>query len=168
MSEIAVAEYKDGFQIADDQTADWAVRKIREADEELARMEEWYKNQLDLIRKQHDETVSFFTGKLAQYMTVVPARDTKTTRKYALASGDLVITKEKPDFEAVDNEALLGWCQVNSPDLVRVSMKPAWSDIKKRLKATDSGIVDTDTGMIVEGVELIMKPESFTVKVREG
>ena len=166
MSE-AQATYQEEFTISDDQTADWAIRKIKEADAEYERLKAWYEAQLQLIDRKHAETVDFFTAKLAPYLAIAPAKDTKTTRKYSLASGDLVLTKAKEDFEAADPEALLGWCQVNAPELVRVTMKPAWSDIKKRLQATEIGIADTETGMIVEGVAIVEKPESFSVKVRE-
>ena len=168
MSEAPEMEYQEEqeFTITDDQTADWAIRKIREADAELERMQAWYESQLKLVQEKHDQTVNFFTAKLAQYMSIVPAKDTKTTRKYALASGEMVLTKAKEDFSVTDDEALLGWCQVNAPELVRVTMKPAWSDIKKRMKATDGGIADTETGMIVEGVEIVTKPESFAIKTK--
>ena len=165
MSEAEKIEV-DEFEITDDQTADWAVRKIREADEELERMETWFKNQLAAAKDRHEQTVSFFNGKLARYMETVPARETKTTRKYELASGELVITKEKTDFKATDNEALLGWCQENDPTLVKVVLEPAWATVKKRLQATDAGIVDTETGTIVDGVELVTKPAEFKVKTK--
>ena len=167
MSEIDVAEFKgEGFTITDDGAADWAIRKIKEADAELERMKAWYEKQLNTIIQQHDETVNYFTGKLREYMEMVPAKDTKTTRKYALASGEIVITKPKEDFE-VDQDTLLGWCQVNAPELVRVTMKPAWSDVKKRLTVTESGIADTETGMLVEGVTVVVKPENFAVRFKE-
>lgn len=159
-------EYQEEFTITDDQTADWAIRKIREADAELCRLQTWYESQLRIIAENHKKTVDYFTAKLAQYMSMVPAKDTKTTRKYALASGELVLTKAKEDFE-VDSDTLLGWCQMNAPELVRVTMKPAWSDVKKRLQVTESGIADTETGMLVEGVALVEKPESFSVRVKE-
>lgn len=157
----------EGFVIDNDQKADWAIRKIREADAELARMQSWYETQLQAIRYRHDQTVSFFNAKLQKYMDLVPAKDTKTTRKYALASGEMVLTKAKQDFSVTDDEALLGWCQMNAPELVRVTMKPAWSDIKKRMKATDGGIADSETGLMVDGVEVVTKPESFAVKMKE-
>ena len=165
MSEAEKIEVEE-LEITDDQTADWAVRKIKEADDELERMSSWFKAQIEAAKDRHDQTVGYFAGKLAQYMGKVPVRETKTTVKYALASGELVITKEKTDFKATDTEALLGWCQVNDPTLVKVVLEPAWADVKKRLQATDAGIVDTETGAIVDGVELVTKPEEFKVKVK--
>ena len=170
MSEISVAIFPqdgdEGFQIHDDSAADWALRKIAEADADLQKMQDWYEMQLKAAKQKHDDAIAYFTGILQKYFDIVPAKETKTTKKYALPSGELVLNKEKQDFSAVDTDALLGWCQENDPTLVQVSMKPAWSEIKKRLTQTDSGIVDSETGMIVDGVELITKPEEFKVKVK--
>ena len=155
-----------GFVIKDDQAADWAVRKIAEADKDLERMEAWYQLQLSRAREKHDQAVAFFTAKLAQYMAMVPAKETKTMSRYSLVSGDMVLTKEKQDFESADDNALLRWCHENAPELVRVTEKPAWGDIKKRLRATDGGIADTETGLIVEGVQAVTKPQSFKIRLR--
>lgn len=164
--EAVETEEEQEFEIRDDQTADWAVRKIKDADAELERMETWFKAQLTAAKDRHDQTVAYFSGKLARYMETVPARETKTTRKYELASGELVITKEKTDFKATDSEALLGWCQENDPTLVKVVLEPAWASVKKRLQMTDAGIVDTETGAIVDGVEQVTKPAEFKVKTK--
>ena len=155
------------FQVDDDQKADWALRKIAEADAEFARMHDWYKQQLEAAQQRHDDRVAFFTGLLAAYFGRVPVKDTKTMQKYALPSGELVLTKEKSDFKATDPALLLGWCQENDPTLVAVELKPAWAEIKKRLQATDAGIVDTETGALVDGVELITKPEAFQAKPKK-
>lgn len=78
-----IMETAEDFQITDDQTADWAVRKIKDADAELERMKNWFEAQIIAAKDRHDQTVSYFSGKLAQYMDTVPARETKTTRKYS-------------------------------------------------------------------------------------
>ena len=155
------------FQVDDDQKADWALRKIAEADAELDRLQAWYSQQLETARQRHDDRVNLFQGLLARYFATVPAKDTKTMRKYALPSGELVLTKEKSDFKATDPALLLGWCQENAPTLVAVELKPAWAEIKKRLQVIDAGIVDTETGALVDGVELITKPEAFQAKPKK-
>ena len=159
-------EQAQGFVITDDQMADWAVRKIVEADKELERMEAWYALQLQQVRDKHDRAVGFFNARLAEYLGKVPAKETKTTIKYALLSGDMVLTKAKPDYEPVDEEKLLGWCKMNAPELVKVTMRPAWADVKKRLVVSGDSIVDKETGVIVDGVESVLKPASFKVRMK--
>lgn len=57
---------------------------------------------------------------------------------------------------------------MNAPELVKVKMEAAWADVKKRLQMTEAGVVDTETGMIVEGVEQTVKPMTFKVKAKEA
>lgn len=159
---------KEPFVIRNDQAADWAVRKICEADAELERMEAWYQHQMDAVRKDHDETVSYFTGLLRQYLSQVPAKETKTSIRYALPSGDMVLTKAKDDFACEDEARLLEWCRANDKALVKAAYSPRWADVKKRLALTDAGIVDTETGMLVDGVGVRHTDDEFNVRAKKG
>ena len=158
-------ELREDFRLTDDQQADWALRKIAEADAELARMTEWYQRQIELAQQKHDERVAYFTGLLQDYFGQVPVKETKTMSKYELPSGRLVMNKAKDDYKAVDTEALLSWCISNEPELVKITTAPRWADIKKRLVTLDGKAVDKETGMVVDGVEIEEKPAEFKVKV---
>lgn len=164
-----MAEYEtnEPFTITDDGKAEWAMKKIAEADAELERMSEWYVAQIEAAKQRHTETVSYFSNLLRGYMDKVPAKDTKTMRKYALPSGELIISKAKKDFTISDADELLGWCQMNDATLVKVKMEPSWSAVKKRLQMTDAGVVDTETGLVVSGVTEMDIEESFKVKLKE-
>lgn len=155
------------FVIDDDQKAEWAIRKIAEAQAEYARMVDWYKAQAERLKKQRDEKIERMKALLYQYMQTVPAKDTKTTRKWALPGGELVISKAKKDFACEDPEALLGWCIDNDPDMIKAELTPKWAEIKKRLMVTDAGIVDSQTGVKLVGVVTLDKPEEFKVKLKE-
>lgn len=43
--------------------------------------------------------------------------------------------------------------------------KPKWGEFKKRLEIVGGQIVDKTTGELVEGVQIIEKPDTFTVDV---
>ena len=159
-------EQEERFQVTDDQKADWCLRKIAEADAELDRLTGWYQRQIDLAKENHDSRVRYFTGLLQDYFSTVPAKETKTMSKYSLPSGELVMTKAKEDFKAADKEKLLSWCITNDPELIKVESSPKWADIKKRLTVIEGHIVDQETGLFVDGVELEEKPEEFKVKAR--
>lgn len=158
---------QERFTVTDDQKADWCVRKIAEADEELERLKDWYKRQADYAQERRDSKVAYFTGLLQEYFNMVPAHETKTMSKYTLPSGELVMTKAKADYVKADEEKLLSWCVTNDPELVKVTTAPKWADIKKRLATVDGRIVDKETGLFVDGVEIEEKPEEFKVKARE-
>lgn len=159
-------EQEERFTVTDDQKADWCLRKIAEADAELAKLTEWYERQTALAQERHDSRVAYFTGLLQEYFSTVPAHETKTMSKYQLPSGELVLTKPKADYAKADEEKLLSWCLTNDPDLVKVTTSPKWSDIKKRLIVVDGKVADRETGMFVDGVEIEEKQGKFEAKVR--
>lgn len=160
-------EQEERFTVTDDQKADWCLRKIAEADAELKRLTDWYERQTALAQERRDSRVAYFTGLLRDYFSTVPAKETKTMSKYSLPSGELVMTKAKEDFKAADKEKLLSWCITNDPELIKVESSPKWAEIKKRLTTDAEGkIVDSETGLFVDGVELEEKPEEFKVKAR--
>lgn len=161
-------EQEERFTVTDDQNADWCLRKIAEADAELARLTEWYERQKALATERRDSRVAYFTGLLQEYFSTVPAHETKTMSKYTLPSGELVLTKAKADYTKADDEKLLRWCVTNDPDLVKVTTVPKWADIKKRLTVVEGKIVDKETGLFVDGVEIEEKPEEFKVKARDN
>lgn len=159
-------EERKQFTVKDDRAAEWCLKKIAEAKEELDRMTYWYQQQMSDCQAHYLSEVVYFKGLLRNYFETVPARETKTKRKYALPSGELVINKAKQDFGCENPETLLNWCEANDPDLVRVKREPAWADIKKRLVQTDAGIIDGLTGLKVDGVVILDKPEEFDVTLK--
>ena len=152
------------FLVRDDQAAEWCMRKIREAEAEYDRMEEWYDMQIQKARERCDSTVNYMTTLLQDYFSTVPVHKTKTLMKYQLPSGELVMSKPKDDFKAADNQKLLDWCAVNDPDLLKTVQSPKWADIKKRLTVVGGKIVDKTTGLFVDGVEIEHKEAKFEVK----
>ena len=159
-------EQVEQFQVTDDQKADWCLQKIAEADAELEKLTAWYQRQIDLAKEHHESRVSYFTELLKKYFSTVPAKETKTMSKYSLPSGELIMSKAKEDFKATDKEKLLSWCITNDPELIKVESSPKWAEIKKRLTIVEGKIVDNETGLFVDGVELEEKPEEFKVKAR--
>ena len=159
-------EQEERFTVTDDQKADWCLRKIAEEDAELSRLTDWYKRQQEMAQERHDSRVAYFTELLREYFGHVPAHETKTMAKYALPSGELVMNKPKADFVKADEEKLLSWCVTNDPELVKAVYSPKWADIKKRLTVVEGRIVDSETGLFVDGVKVEDKPEEFKVKAR--
>ena len=137
------------FLVRDDQAAEWCMKKIREAEAEYNRMEEWYDMQIQKARERCESTVNYMTTLLM---------------KYQLPSGELVLSKAKDDYKAADNQKLLDWCAVNDPDLLKTVQSPKWADIKKRLTTVDGKVVDKETGLFVDGVEIEHKEAKFEVK----
>lgn len=53
----------------------------------------------------------------------------------------------------------------SSEDMIQNVEKPKWGEFKKRLEIVGGQIVDKTTGELVEGVQIIEKPDTFTVDV---
>ena len=61
-------EHENGiFQIQDDQGAEWALKKIREAREEQAKWTDFYQGRMNKVKTQTQETIQFMEGLLRQY-----------------------------------------------------------------------------------------------------
>lgn len=160
------------WKIADDGCADWAVNKIAEERAELARIEELAEAQIARIeeklaaaRKRCENGTRFLTGKLAEYFATVPHRQSKgkTQETYQLLSGTLKLKKGGITMKQ-DDEKLLAFLKASgASDMIQITEKPKWGEYKKRLEIQGADVVDMETGEIVEGVQLVTKPDTFTV-----
>lgn len=143
------------FRIQDDQSAEWALKKIRQAREEQVKWETFYVERLETVRQKTQETVDYMTGLLQRYFASVPHRVTRGgTEKYALPSGELICKPAGIDYER-DEGALLSWCEANLPEAVKVTRKASWAEVKQYMK---------ETGDIPEGVVPVETEPTFQVK----
>lgn len=156
---------REPFEVTDDSKADWAAQKIQEAEAEFEKLKDWYQRQIELAKQRRDSDVEYFTSLLQDYFKTVPARETKTQWKYSLPCGmDMVLTKEKDELAVVDEQKLMSWCVSNDPELLKTTVSPKWADIKKRLTLVNGSIVDSETGLFVEGVEMKQKEREFKIQ----
>lgn len=160
------------WRITDDGCADWACQKIAEEKAELDRITSLADSQIEKIQqrveaaqRRYENGTRFLTGKLAEYFETVPHKTTKTKHSYRLLSGTLV-KKIGGRTMKQDDDALLAYLKVSdNKDMIQTTEKPKWGDFKKRLEIVGGQIVDKTTGELVEGVQIIEKPDTFTVDV---
>lgn len=160
------------FKITDDGCADWAVQKIAEERAELLRIKLLADEQIERImekvaaaERRCENGTSFFTTKLMEYFETVPHKQTKTTRSYRLLSGTL---KKKLGSNSLqqDEAKLVEYLKASgNTDMIKRTESPKWGDFKKRLEIVGGQVVDKETGEIVEGVEIVQKPDTFVVEV---
>lgn len=160
------------WRIADDACADWAVAKIAEeraeydrikmlADQQIARIQE----KVAAAERRYKNGTDYLTGKLAEYFETVPHKKTKTTESYRLLSGTLKVKLGGVAMKQ-DDEKLLEYLKASgNSEMVQLTEKPRWGEFKKRLEILGDVVVDKTTGEVVEGVEIIVKPDAFTVDV---
>jgi len=162
-----------GFMIDSDEKAEWAIRKIKEAQDEHDRLIDLIDRELEKldsrreeIEKRLESDTAFLKGQLMSYMRGVKCKESKTQDSYQLLSGKLIRKKPAVDYE-VDAEALTKWLNDNGrEDLVQIVAKPKWGDFKKLLAgdAESGAVVIAGTGEAVDGVKAVETPEKFNIK----
>lgn len=160
------------WRITDDGCADWACQKIAEEKAELDRITSLADSQIEKIQqrveaaqRRYENGTRFLTGKLAEYFETVPHKTTKTKHSYRLLSGALV-KKIGGRTMKQDDDALLAYLKASdNEDMIQTTEKPKWGEFKKRLEIVGGQIVDKTTGELVEGAQIIEKPDTFTVDV---
>lgn len=165
------------FRIQDDNQADWALRKIARARQDLKEAEETAAIEIEKINRwldgQRDEslrTERFFTALLQEYYE--PRFMTNPDKKtYKLPSGKVQRRTQQPQFDR-DNEALLAWLkQREMTDYIEVKETPKWGELKQQVQVVGEHVVIKDgplKGEIIDGVEVVHRPPIFRVITTEG
>lgn len=164
------------WRITGDSTATWALRKVREAEAELtriqdaanaefAKVEDWTKR----ARRRHVRTAEFFRNHLREYLrALIEDGQVKLTAKgggtYTLPTGNLTRRAGSPSVEFYDEEAFIAWALDNRTELVNIEARKAATKeslLAKELPADDLEgdtvvvLLDPDTGEVVPGVRII-------------
>lgn len=161
------------FTIETDKQAEWALRKIKTAQQERDRLLALIKSErerLDFeehgVEEQYTNDTEFLLVQLQRYMSTVKAKETATQRSYKLLSGTLIA--KKPSVKLVKDDAtLIAWCKENGKTgFIKVEEKLAWAELKKTMKVNPemSVVVDDETGEVVEGIAVTEEPGKFDIK----
>lgn len=167
----------DAWAIDNDHKAEWALKKIRQSEEEFKRIEALANDEIkeledakEAARKKYEDRIKGLKSMLWQYFDTLPAEaiaNTKTESKYALLTGKLVKKKEKQQFTC-DKATTLQYCKANNmPEFVKVKTEESldWAGLKKELAFNDDGVVVlASTGEVIEGVASELVPASFDIK----
>lgn len=160
------------WSIKDDHTAEWALRQIRKAKDEMDRVWndaafeiDYYQKIQEAAETKFSNSTGFLRGKLLEYFGTVAHQETKTQESYKLPSGTLVQKKAKLDLEHDDETLLRFLKESGDTEYIKVTEKVAWGDLKKALTMVDGAVVNKETGEVVEGVTIIEKPEQFEIKL---
>lgn len=155
------------FTVDNDQKAEWAAKKIREARQDTQKWTEYYERQLSAIRRANEETEAYFAALLADYFETVPHKATKTQESYSLPSCKLVLKAQQPEFNR-DEAVLCDYLDKKGrDDLVKITRRADWAALKKTLKVMEDGTcVDAD-GEVVEGVQAFSRQPEFKIEMKE-
>lgn len=166
-------EQQDGFKIDSDSKAEWAVKRIKEAereqnrllalvDEERAELDVREKEILENYAKKTDGLKAMLEEYLRAQYAKEEARETNTQITYQLLSGKLVYKKSGLELKQ-NADVLVNWCKEHLPDAIKVTYAPKWAEIKKNIKVVDGIPVYAPTGEVVDGVEEVYVASKFNV-----
>ena len=166
-------EQQEGFKIDSDSKAEWAVKRIKEAereqnrllalvDEERAELDVREKEIIDNYAKKTDGLKALLEEYLRAQYAKEEARETNTQITYQLLSGKLVYKKSGLELKQ-NADVLVNWCKEHLPDAIKVTYTPKWAEIKKNIKVVDGIPVYAPTGEVVDGVEEAYVASKFNV-----
>jgi hypothetical protein len=156
--------HSEGFEVTDDQKADWAIRKLASVrrkqaenkkiyDAEVIRLTEW----LALVNHALEKDGAYFEAILTPYALVQRWEGRKTV---SLPHGTIKTTAGQPKIEFESEDRFIEWALVNDPDLLKIKTDIDKSAVKALI--TDEGVVISTQGEIVPEVKVI--PAEISVK----
>ena len=169
MSEIAeIVDYEeDGFSIKDDRSAEYALKRIRETQEEVEKFREYYDAQIRKMQERADGIKGFYMGHLQKYFNGVPHKTTKTQESYDLPSARLVFKQQKPEFVR-DEDLMLKFIHENElVGYLKVKESVDWAEMKKACEVIGEDVYLKFTGEIIPGVKAVAREPKFDVSFKE-
>ena len=150
------------WMITNDVTADWAVLRLRQAQNKIERLRLIAEHEIEAINeklKRAEEKYSrdeaFFTQALEKYFDrIEPVMSkAKAQCKHELLNGSLVRKFGKPTIKKADEEKLLAFLEERKEDdFIKTTKAPRWADVKANCKVTDDGrVVWMGTGEYIDG-----------------
>lgn len=168
-----VVEEKERFKIESDHQADWALRKIKEAENEIEKVEYFAETQIRQIEnwkskqleKQHN-SIDYFKSLLAEYLQNKRKEDPKL-KSITLPSGNVGFRKKPAKWIYNDETALKTLESENLNEYIKIEKKLNKTAIKKAFKVIDGKVINPDTGQVIEGIEVQEQGESLNVRLNK-
>ena len=152
----------ENFKITDDKSADWALKKIKDAEDERDRL---INLAIEEVNNHCENDTKFLKSLLAEYFMQVPHKETKTQETYKLLSGSLVMKKASQKI-IKDDEKLIDYFKANElNEFIKVKETPDWAGYKQHVEISGDNVIDAETGEIIEALSIEEVPASFDVKL---
>ena len=168
MSEIREIENEElgYFKVEDDQTAEWCMTQIRNANEEKAKWQAFYEDRYQKVCESCDLTIANMEAMLRVYFDSVPHKVTKTQENYALPSGKLVVKRQEPEYTRNDEE-VIEWLKANGGErFVKTKETLDWAGLKKTLSVMGESVAD-EGGQVIPCITAEERPDVFKVELKK-
>lgn len=113
-----------------------------------------YREKIEFYKSQVDVKETNVKEQLFGMIELFEMKETKTEFNYKLPSGKVFIKKDKQDIKLKAN-----YNELEIPKrFLKVEKSVKWGDFKKILKIDGDCVINTQTGEIIESVEIENKP----------
>ncbi|MBP5248659.1 MAG: host-nuclease inhibitor Gam family protein [Lachnospiraceae bacterium] len=163
-----MSEADERFRVVDDQTAEWCIEQIKNANKEKKKWKAFYDERYRRVCEACDRTIANMESMLQTYFENVPHKVTKTQESYALPSGKLVFKAQGPEFER-DDAAIMKWMYENSntpSKYIKTKESLDWDKFRKTLSVIGETVCD-ENGEIIPGIKATERPSVFKVEIRK-
>lgn len=148
--------------------ADWAIRKIKEAEARKEKREEFIKNQeakLKRYKKQVEDNFYWETANLKQKLQDFVDAEIAKDKKFKLTTiNGSAGYRHSTKWNYKDEEGIIEQLKKSKLDkYIRVKEQINKVELKKNLIILDSGKVATEDGEILEGIE-VKKNKTFNIR----
>lgn len=161
----------EGFVVDTDEKANWALRKIKQAqkqqkesnelaDAEIEKIKAWNKS----VNEKAQMDIDYFQSLLAGY-ALKKREENPKYKSQKLPNGRIKFVKQQPKYNYNDDLLIESLKKVNRTDLLKIKESPDKAAIKKSFVVTDNQLVDPDTGEFIEGVTVEQREDAFKVEV---
>jgi hypothetical protein len=163
---------REEFQITDDKSAEWALKKIKAAEAEYNRLMELIQAEREELNKKAEELsdhleseTGYLKSLLFKYFETVEKKETKTQQSYKLLSGSLVFKKPQIKIVKPEETKLVEFMENNGYEkLVETKKSAKWADFKKEIEIKDGQVILDDTGEVLDWIVTEEDPGRFEVK----
>lgn len=161
------------FKVTDDSSANWALRKIKQHQEQIKENNALAQAEIDKIeawnQQENDkaqQSIDYFQGLLAKYAMDKREQDPKF-KSLKLPNGNIGFRKKPKKWNYQDDVLLETLKQNQLTDFIRVKEQPDKSQIKKAFEVVGDKVINPETGEVLEGITVEDQEEDFSVKVSD-
>ena len=161
----------EGFKVDDDQKANWALRKIKQMQEQIKENNDLADAEIDKIERwrnteneKAEADIEYFQSLLAEYAITKREQDPKF-KSLKLPNGRFGFRKRPAKWQYDDEAVIAQLKESKLTDFVRVKEEINKRDLRQFVKVEGDKVINPETGEIIEGINVLEQGEKFNVKV---
>lgn len=158
----------EGFRVTDDGKADWAVRKIAEHKKEVDRIKDFAKEQIEQIKRWQENEIESLENNIHFLESLLQEYLYNTEQRHIiLPSGNVRIHRQQPKWVYNDSLVLDALEKTQMDEFIRIKKEVNKAELRKHVEVVNGKAVNRETGEIIDGIEIVERGETVSVRVNE-